>query len=233
MAMALERSVKPPVMAAISVVATILAGAMNVSAQTAAGVGPAPAIVKLPNSVIEQFKADPQGLLEAYPAGGLALSSRARSLVLTDPSLVSVLINVAKAGNAAQQAGIGAGMAEAARILAATDPQLAAQIQLAIAQSGAQALIMAFVAASNATQTASTVGVSTNFSASLSPSAGASASGGSSGGPAGGFASSGSSNLTPASSSTSNAASAFGPLGSSGGLTSATSQSTSPSKSSL
>jgi hypothetical protein len=229
--MALERSVKPPAMAAISVVATILAGAMNVSAQTAAGVSPAPAIVKLPNSVIEQFKANPQGLLAAYPAGGLPLSSRARSLVLTDPSLVSVLINVAKAGNAAQQAAIGAGMAEAARILAAIDPQLAAQIQLAIAQSGSEALIMAFVVASNATQTASTVRVSTNLSASLNTSTGAGA--GSGGGPTGSLGSSGSSNVRPASSSPSNAASAFGPVESSGGLTSATTQSTSPSKSSL
>ena len=73
-----------------------------------------------------------------------------------------------------RQAAIGAGMAEAARILAVVDPQLAAQIQLAIAQSGSQSLIAAFVAASNATQTASTVGVSTNFSASLNPSTGAS-----------------------------------------------------------
>ena len=231
--MALDRSVKPLAMAAISALAMILAGPMNVSAQTAAGVNHVPLIAKLPNSIIAQFKANPEALLTTYASGGLPLSARARSLVLTDPSLVDVLINVAKSANDAQKAAIGAGMAEAARILAVVDPQLAAQIQLAIAQSGSESLIAAFVAASNATQTAATVGASTNFSASLNAGTGASGAGG--GGPSG-------LNTGPspgaASSSVSNAASAFGPLGSGsgpsgGGLTSSTSQSTSPSKLSL
>ncbi len=227
--MALDRSVKPLAMAAISVLAMILAGPMNVSAQTAAGVNHVPLIAKLPNSIIAQFKANPEGLLTTYASGGLPLSARARSLVLTDPSLVDVLINVAKSANDAQKAAIGAGMAEAARILAVVDPQLAAQIQLAIAQSGSESLIAAFVAASNATQTAATVGASTNFSASLNTSAGASGGGG----PTGGFGSSGGSNGGSNPGGVSNAASAFGSLGSGGGLTSSTSQSTSPSKSSL
>ncbi|MGO9772151.1 MAG: hypothetical protein ACLPSW_21905 [Roseiarcus sp.] len=212
--MALRGSARIPVLAAMSALALTLAGPETASAQTAGGSNHVPAIAKLPNSAIAQFLANPQGLLATYASGGLALSARARSLVLTDPSLVNVLIEVAKNGNDAQQAAIGAGMAEAARILAVVDPQLAAQIQLAIAQSGSQSLIAAFVAASNATQTASTVGVSTNFSASLNPSTGAS--GASNGGPSGGFP-----------------ASAFGSSGSGGGLTFSTSQSTSPSKSSL
>ncbi len=212
--MASDGSVRPRVIAAISVLALILAGPTSVSAQTAGGVNRVPSIAKLPNSVVAQFKANPQGLLATYPAGGLALSARARSLVLTDQSLVLVLIDVAKAGNDAQKAAIGAGMAEAARILAVVDPQLAAQIQLAIAQSGSEGLIAAFIAASNAPQTAATVGVSTNYSASLNPSAGAGAL--SSGGPTGGFT-----------------AFSSGSLGNGGGLTSSTSQSTSPSKSSL
>jgi hypothetical protein len=206
---------------------------MDAGAQTAGGVNHVPAFTKLPNSVIEQFKANPQGLLTTFASAGLALSARVRALVLTDPSLVDVLITVAKSGNDAQKAAIGAGIAEAARILAAIDPQLAAQIQLAIAQSGSEALITAFIAGSNATQTASTVSASTNFSASLNAGTGASGAGG--GGPSG-------LNTGPspgaASSSVSNAASAFGPLGSGsgpsgGGLTSSTSQSTSPSKLSL
>ena len=227
--MALDRSVKPLAMAAISALAMILAGPMNVSAQTAAGVNHVPLIAKLPNSIIAQFKANPEALLTTYASGGLPLSARARSLVLTDPSLVDVLINVAKSANDAQKAAIGAGMAEAARILAVVDPQLAAQIQLAIGQSGSESLIAAFVAASNATQTAATVGASTNFSTSLNTSAGASGGGG----PTGGFGSSGGSNGGSNPGGVSNAASAFGSLGSGGGLTSSTSQSTSPSKSSL
>ena len=155
-------------MAAIATLAVILAGSANASAQNAGGVSPVPVIAKLPNSIVAQFKANPEGLLAAYPAGGLGLSSRARSLALTDPSLVPILINAAKAGNEAQQAAIGAGMAEAARILAVVDPQLAQEIQQAIAQSGSESLIAAFAAASNATQTASTSHhVSTNASAAV------------------------------------------------------------------
>ena len=161
-------------MAAIVALALILAGPMKASAQTAGGRHHVPAFTKLPNSVIAQFKADPQGLLTTYASAGLPLSARARSLVLTDPSLVDVLIDVSKTANDAQKAAIGAGMAEAARILAAIDPQLAARIQLAVAQSGSESLITAFIAGSNATQTASTVGAGTNFSASLNTSSGAS-----------------------------------------------------------
>lgn len=234
--MALNHSAKAPVIATIIALASILTGPVNAGAQTPGGVTHVPAFTKLPNSVIEQFKADPQGLLTTYASAGLQLSARARSLVLTDPSLVDLLINVAKSANDAQKAAIGAGMAEAARILAAVDPQLAARIQLAVAQSGSESLIIAFIAGSNATQTASTVAASTNFSASLNTSTGAG--GASIAGPMGGFGifggSNGESNLGAASSSVSNAASAFGPPGSAGGgLTSSTSQSTSPSKSSL
>ena len=88
-----------------------------------------PSFTKLPDSAIAQFKANPQGLLTTYASAGLPLSTEVRSLVLTDPSLVEALITVAKGANDAQKAAIGAGLAEAARILAATDPQLAAQIQ--------------------------------------------------------------------------------------------------------
>lgn len=190
--MALNNSAKALVTAAVVALALILAGPMKASAQTAGGATHVPAFTKLPNSVIEQFKADPQGLLTTYASAGLQLSARARALVLTDPSLVDVLINVSKTANDAQKAAIGAGMAEAARILAAIDPQLAARIQLAVAQSGSESLITAFIAGSNTTQTASTVGASTNFSASLNTSSGAS--GASSGGPTGGFGNSGGSN---------------------------------------
>ena len=112
----------------------------------------------LPDSAIAQFKANPQGLLTTYASAGLPLSTEVRSLVLTDPSLVDALITVAKSANDAQKAAIGAGLAEAARIIVATDPKLAAQIQVAVAQSGLQPLITAYIAGSNATVTAATGG---------------------------------------------------------------------------
>ena len=101
--MALRGSARIPVLAAMSALALTLAGPETASAQTAGGSNHVPAIAKLPNSAIAQFQANPQGLLATYASGGLALSARARSLVLTDPSLVNVLIEVAKNGNDAQK----------------------------------------------------------------------------------------------------------------------------------
>jgi len=206
--MAPSGSMKRPVMAAISALALILAGPINVSAQTAGGGAHVPSFTKLPDSTIAQFKANPQGLLTTYASAGLPLSTQVRSLVLTDPSLVGTLINVANGANDAQKAAIGAGMAEAARILAATNPQLAAQIQTAVAQSGLGPLITAFIAASYGTETAAIGG-------------GGGDAGAGTGGPTGGVGSSGGSNggSNPGGGAfgATNGASAFGTIGSGGG----------------
>lgn len=216
--MAPRSSMKLPVMAAISALALILASPINVSAQTAGGAAHVPSFTKLPDLVIAKFKADPQGLLTTYASAGLPLSTEVRSLVLTDPSLVATLIDVAKSANDAQKSAIGAGLAEAARILAATNPQLAAQIQLAVAQSGLGSLITAFIAGSNATETAAIGGGGGG--------GGGEGGGGGTGGPTGGVGSSGGSNggSNPGGGSfgTANGASAFGTIGSGasgGGLT--------------
>jgi len=206
---------KRPVMAAISVLALIMASPINVSAQTAGRAAHIPSFTKLPDSTIAKFKADPQGLLTTYASAGLPLSTQVRGLVLTDPSLAATLLDVAKSANDAQKSAIGAGMAEAARILAATNPQLAAQIQLAVAQSGLGPLITAFIAGSNATETAAIGG-----------GGGGEGGGGGTGGPTGGVGSSGGSNggSNPGGGSfgAGNGASAFGTIGggaSGGGLT--------------
>lgn len=197
-----------------------LVGAADLSAQTSGGAS-VPSFTKLPDSIIAQFKADPRSLLTTYASAGLPLSTRIRSLVLTDPSLVGTLIDLAKSANDAQRAAMGAGLAEAARSLAVANPQLAAQIQMDVAQSGLAPLITAFVAGSNGVQTAATGG------------GGASGGGGAgSGGPVGGVGNNSGSNggASPGGVSfgAANSASPFGSLGPSGGVTS-TSLSTSPS----
>jgi hypothetical protein len=176
----------------------------------------------LPDSTIAQFKANPQGLLTTYASAGLPLSTQVRNLVLTDPSLVDTLINVAKSANDAQKAAIGAGLAEAARILAATNPQLAAQIQLAVAQSGLGPLITAFIAGSNATETAAVGGGEGGGAGTGGPTSGVGNSGGSNTG----------SNPGGVSFGATNGASAFGTISGApgGGLTG---QPTSPSRSSI
>ncbi len=239
--MALAHSMKHTVMAAIFALVFVSAGPLHVSAQTAGSANFVPSFAKLSDTAISQFKANPSTLLMTYASAGLPLSTQVRSLVLTDPTLVDTLIALAKCADAsqkadnaggspkcandAQKAAMGAGLAEAARILAATNPTLAAQIQTAVAQSGLQPLITAFIAGSNATVTAATGGGE-----------GGAAGGG--GGTSGLGATSGSnsgSNPGSVSFGSANTASAFGSLGgtSGGGLTSSTGQSTSPSKSSI
>jgi hypothetical protein len=229
--MALNLSMKRAVITAVSALALISAGPAPGGAQTAGGLARVPSFAKLPDATVAQFRADPHALLTTYASAGLPLSTRVRSLVLTDPSLVGLLIDLAKGANDAQKAAIGAGLAEAARILAALDPQLATQIQMAVGQSGSGPLIAAFIAGSNATQTAAIGGGE-----------GGEGGGGGAGGPTGGVGNSGGSNggSNPGGGSFGavNEASPFGAPGPGGGppgggLTSSTGQSNSPSKSSI
>jgi hypothetical protein len=208
-------------MAAISALALLVAGLVSVGAQTTGDAAHVPNFAKLPDSAIAQFKANPQALLTTYASAGLPLSSEVRSLVLTDPSLVDALITVAKDANDAQKAAIGAGLAEATRIIVATDPKLAAQIQVAVAQSGLGPLITAYIAGSNATVTAATGG-------------GGGDAGGGGGGPTGGVGSFTGSNTgaNPGGGSFGaiNTASAFGSVGGAagGGFSASVSPSVSP-----
>ncbi len=200
---------KRPLMAVIAALALIVAGPANAGAQTAGDVAFVPVFPKLPDSMIAQFKANPKALLTTYAAAGLPLSTRVRSLVLTDPSVAAALVALASSADDAQIAAIGAGMAEAARVLAASAPQLVAQLQSLVAQSGSEALITAFIAASNGAPSPSI---------DAGPSGGAPAGGGSAGGVPFGVSS---------------GTSEFGFYASGGGLISSISQSTSPSRSSL
>jgi hypothetical protein len=200
-------SMKRPLMAAVSALALLVMGFAPLNAQPTGDAPRTPSFAKLSDAAIAQFKANPQGLLTTYASAGLPLSTEVRSLVLTDPSLVEALITVAKGANDAQKSAIGAGLAEAASIIVATDPKRAAQIQVAVAQSGLEQLITAYIAVSSPTVTAATGG-------------GGGDAGGGGGGPTGGVGNPAGSNTgaNPAGSSGAlNTASAFGSIGGAGG----------------
>ncbi len=217
----------------------ICLGALLLSATAAAAQTPAPNathpadFAKLPDSVVTQFKSSPEGLLTSFASGGLPLSNRVRALALSDPAAVDAIIALAKNANDVQKAALGAGLAEAARILAATNPQLAGDIQQKVVQSGVAPLVTAYMALSN-TLTAS---VGAGGGAGVGG-GGAGGAGAGSGGPTGGVGNFGGSHSGGSSGSgsfgTVNAASPFGGLSGSnalsgGGVTTSTTQSTSPS----
>jgi hypothetical protein len=127
-------------------------------AQSSGGCARPPVFAKLPDAMVARFKANPQALLATYASAGLPHSTQVRGLLLSDPNLIDALIDAAKNGNDAQKAAIGAGLAQASQILVCTNPQIAATIQLKVAQSGLTPLITAYIAGSNATQTAATGG---------------------------------------------------------------------------
>lgn len=225
--MKLSRTITFALVAALSAGAWTALTASDVDAQTAPAQTTLAAkslgIAKLPGAVIAQFKSDPQSLLTTYASAGLPLSTQVRGLVLTDPSLVATLIDLAAKANDSQKGAIGAGLAEAARILAAANPALAAQIRQAVAQSGLEPLVTAFMALANGATFADTGG------------GGAAGSGGPIGG-IGIFTGSNTGSSTGAYSfGQANGASPFGAISGmgGGGSTAATSQSTSPSKSAI
>lgn len=107
----------------------------------------------LAKATIDRYENDPQALLNDFSAGGLALASRVRVFVMSDPKAATTLLALAGAANDAQKAAIGAGLAEAVKALARTDPQAAEAIRQQVAQSGIDALVTAFIAASSPTVT--------------------------------------------------------------------------------
>jgi hypothetical protein len=120
----------------------------------APNVGPPLAFAKLPDTAIAQFKSNPQGLLSTYASAGLPLTTQVRGLILTDPTLVDTLIDVAKSGNDTHKAAIGAGLGQGSKIIARTSPQVATTIQQKVLQSGILQLVTAFISGSNGIETA-------------------------------------------------------------------------------
>lgn len=115
---------------------------------------------QLPATVISDFKAAPSSLLQQYPTGGPQLISRVRDLGASDPATLPGLIALLKdpATTKDQMRAIVGGLAQVARLAAASDLAFANEIQSAIAGTGNQDVIAAYQAATGDVAIAATGG---------------------------------------------------------------------------
>ena len=115
---------------------------------------------QLAATVISDFKASPNSLLQQFPTGGPQLISRVRDLGASDPTTLPGLIALLKdpATTKDQMRGIVAGLAQVARMAASSDQAYANEIQAAIANTGNADVIAAYQAATGDVQIAATGG---------------------------------------------------------------------------
>lgn len=106
------------------------------------------AIVSRPSAAqtvgVQTFLANPGTVLQQNPAGGAALVSQIRDLVLADHSTLEPIIRLLANATKEQKAAMGAGLAQAAKIIVKTDQPFAAKIQLAVADTKDQDLVLAY-----------------------------------------------------------------------------------------
>lgn len=120
--------------------------------------GPGAMAAQLTPQQVSQFLANPTAILTANPNGGAELVSTIRDLILSDSTTLSVVINLLANANSDQQAAIGTGLGEAAQALVRTNPDLANQIQSALAASGVQVAIASYAVTTGNVQIGSTGG---------------------------------------------------------------------------
>ncbi|WP_018317075.1 hypothetical protein [Bradyrhizobium sp. WSM2793] len=115
---------------------------------------------QLPATVISEFKAAPNSLLQQYPTGGPQLISRVRDLGASDPTTLPGLIALLKdpATTKDQMRAIVAGLAQVARMAAQQDQAYGNEIQSAIAGTGNPDVIVAYQAATGDVAIAATGG---------------------------------------------------------------------------
>ena len=106
------------------------AAALAATISSAASAAVYPPARQLPATVISEFKATPGTLLTQYPAGA-QLISRVRDLGASDPTTLPALIALLKdpATTKDQIRAITAGLAQLARMAAASDQAFATEIQ--------------------------------------------------------------------------------------------------------
>ncbi|WIW47816.1 hypothetical protein ML401_06790 [Bradyrhizobium sp. 62B] len=136
------------------------AAALAATITTAASAAVYPPQRQLPATVISDFKASPNVLLQQYPTGGPQLISRVRDLGASDPTTLPGLIALLKdpATTKDQMRAIVGGLAQVARMAAQADQAYANEIQAAIAGTGNQDVIAAYQAATGDVAIAATGG---------------------------------------------------------------------------
>lgn len=136
------------------------AAALAATITTAASAAVYPPQRQLPATVISDFKAAPNSLLQQYPTGGPQLISRVRDLGASDPTTLPGLIALLKdpATTKDQMRAIVGGLAQVARMAASADQAFANEIQAAIANTGNADVIAAYQAATGDVAIAATGG---------------------------------------------------------------------------
>ncbi|MHC2253915.1 hypothetical protein [Bradyrhizobium embrapense] len=107
---------------------------------------PTPASAQRSPQATAQFLSNPAELLAKNPSGGAELVSSVRDLVSGDPATLQPIINLIANANKDQKAAIGAGLAQAAKVIVRTNPGLATEIQQAILNTKDQDVVLAFAA---------------------------------------------------------------------------------------
>jgi hypothetical protein len=108
-----------------------------------------PSAVALPAQTVDAFLQNPQGLLRQSGDHDGRLVVQTRDLLASNPNTLEPMVNLLKIAPPNQQAAIAAGIALATRIYARTNPNFAAQIQMAAVSTGVSAAVAVSVAATN------------------------------------------------------------------------------------
>ena len=112
----------------------------------------------VPAATISSFVANPGQLLAQFPNGGDDLRSTTRDYMTSDKGSLSALIGLIANANQDQRIAIAKGLADAAKLYAATDLAEATDIQQEVAKTGLSEVIKAYASIAGDTGTASTAG---------------------------------------------------------------------------
>jgi hypothetical protein len=124
--------------------ALIIVGSVALSSVANAACYPASA--KLPDTAIQAFLKNPNGLLSAYEDGGGLLVSVVRDLVASDNSALSLVVGLLASANPRQREAIGSGLGLAAQICLVPEQAYAGQIQASLVETADTIALTAFVA---------------------------------------------------------------------------------------
>jgi hypothetical protein len=128
--------------------AMLLTSALSVLSGSAFAQSTPPSNPPVAQSVgVQTFLTDPGALLRQNPAGGPNLISEIRDLAVATPSTLDAIIHLLANANKDQKTAIASGLAQAAKIVVKNNPQYATQIQLAIADTKDQDVVLAYSAA--------------------------------------------------------------------------------------
>ena len=115
-----------------------LSGAANASCY--------PSSAKLPDTEIQSFLKNPNGLLSAYEDGGGLLVSAVRDLVASDNSALYLVVKLLASANSRQREAIGSGLGLAAQTCLVSEQAYAGQIQASLLETADTIALTAFVA---------------------------------------------------------------------------------------